>query len=433
MNQLQNTHVCRHIETDKNLRGLHGVSANCKSTKWTLTQAKYLSDYFMDKSLTKIVYGNTPQCLLTADLVNQYVNTRLVKLNLTPFDLKEYSGLTHKDLLYRNSELATAMELFRYRILPYHKTQLVEFCNPRVLKNSIITWSKSLPTTLNNSLLVLSSSLIVKVVNYFLGILPDSSHYKNIGVANAGVINMLNWSADHTQWPDSIHHYIDTKFGKITAIEYCPKISPYSQITVIIYPGIFGSSRFGPYNLFNRMARDLAEKGFKSIVFDPLGSGENIPIYRSLSTEIESLNSVINHFASDNLDIVLIAHSLSANIAAHNVNYKCKRKYLVAPILDIKSRYEAWTKIGNSLFRHGLIFSDDLLANLDIQYLNAFTDIECFFGTNDLYVDYQAHWHRYPRDHTYIIEGAGHNFSQNNLANELIRLISSRITEFHWS
>lgn len=424
-----NLHIARHVETNKNRLGIHGHSSNCDPTEWTENQYLYLINYCKKNNIKKIIYAQTSQCKLTSNTLTKALGLNETECNLKPIDLKEFSGMSQKDLYFKNHDLARAMEQFRYRVLSYKETSLSKLTSPEILSSELLKWDQNHGVIDENTLLILSSSLIVKIANLYHGILPSSLKYKNIGVANSGIVNLNEWHPDKLQWPDVSHKKINTILGNVILTEYFPTISPYKEIVIIIYPGIFGSSRFGPYNLFNRLARKLANYGFKSILFDPIGSGESTPLYRSLETELTSINSIISKYNGTS-KIVFCAHSLSANIINKYVVAPKIRKFLIAPILDIPSRREAWNVSKGDFVRHGLVFAPDFWLDDSLDKFNEFNETEYFFGSHDKYVKSENFINNKRINH--IIKNAGHNFSEGNTSNILIEKILSRTINYFW-
>lgn len=427
-----NCHFVRHVETTKNELGLHGKSDEVKPSKWTEYQIQYLVYYCKKFKIRKIFFASTMQCIYTSDRLSKLLGVDKFNLGLEPINLGKYSGLSHIKLIESNIIIARAMELFRYRISSFKDTDLVNISSPQAEKQIITKWlSNQKKGKFNDSLIVLSSSLLVKLGNLKCNILPDMDSYKNIGVANAGIIDFKKWSPKKNQWPLVFHRNLSTKKGNIVLSEYYPTISPYNTMVVIIYPGIFGSSRFGPYNLFNRLARELADKGIRSVIFDSIGSGEALPFYRSMETELFSLNKVVSYYQKRG-SITICAHSLSANIVNRYFNVSNIKKILIAPLLDIKLRKEACDINDGHIFRHGLFFSDDFLKSEELQDFSNSNKTEFIFGTCDQYVDHRQFVFKEDIYRHHLIKDAGHNFSEGNSSNQLIDLITTIIKDNFW-
>lgn len=427
-----NCHLARHVETSKNELGLHGKSNEAKPTKWTEYQIQYLVNYCKKFEIQKIFYASTIQCLYTSNRLSKLLGIDIFKLGLEPINLGKFSGLSHMKLIESNISIARAMEIFRFRISSFKDTDLVDISSPQVERQIITNWlANQKKEKFNDSLIVLSSSLLVKLGNLRYNILPDLKSYKNIGVSNAGIIDFTKWSPKKNQWPLVIHKNISTKNGNIVLAEYYPTISPYNTMVVIIYPGIFGSSRFGPYNLFNRLARELADKGIRSVIFDSIGSGEALPCYRSMETELFSLNKVVSYYQKRG-SITICAHSLSANIVNRYLNVFNIKKILIAPLLDIILRKEACDINDGHIFRHGLFFSDDFLKSEELQDFSNSINTEFIFGTSDHYVNYRQFALKDVISKFHLINDAGHNFSEGNSSNQLIDLITTIIKNNFW-
>ena len=431
--EANNCHLVRHVETYKNNGDIHGKNADCRPTNFTEAQLSFLEHYCVEKKLKRVLVAPTAQCKLSGDHLVVRSGLELVPLGLNPIDLGMFAGLSHYELRKQDPKFARAMEQFRYRLAPFNKTALVEISDPRKMTNDIMSWSSMQKREdFDDSLVILSNSLLVELLNWNYGIVPESDRYFNIGVANAGIIQCAQWSPDVIQWPSVVHKTITSPYGEIIMAEYVPKISPYDSLTAVIHPGIFGGLRFGPYNLFNRLARRLADQGIRSVVFDAAGSGESVPIFRSMETELSSLNAVIDQYTGS--QIALCAHSLSANIAGHFIHKRNVRKYLIAPILNFQFTRSAWKMNINrdEMSKHGLLFSSDFWDDNKLQCFTDIKDAEYFFGSEDAYVDHGSFLDSRTDKVVFIVNGAGHNFIEENTSNDLIRLIESRILNWFW-
>lgn len=420
----KNVHIARHVETNKNVLGIHGSSDECLMSEHTVKQLHWLARYIQSNNIKRVVFGKTKQCEFTATWLTKQLNIENHALEIAPFSMGSYAGLTHTQLRERNLSLSIAMEQFRYRILPYKKTLLTELDNPESMSEEILSWSESVPKTfLNDSIYILSSSLINKLLNFSKGVLPNSDFYFNIGFDTACAINIHSWSNSKKQWPYIEHKNLTTRLGNIVVAEHKPTLSVFKKSMVIIYPGVFGCSRFGPYNLFNRLAKKLALMGIKCIVFDPIGSGESSDIYRSLETEVESLNAVLENYSRSH-SLTICAHSISANIVSrHNFNAVLKRHF-ISPLLNISKLKRLWEVTDKPFSRHGLNFSESLLDGLRMQEKSNTT---YYFGTNDEYVDLSQINALSRSAQVNVFEQAGHNFSEMNTSIDLITSISENI------
>jgi len=179
------------------------------------------------------------------------------------------------------------------------------------------------------------------------------------------------------------------------------------------------------------MARKLADYGIRSVVFDPIGSGESPPIYRTLETELSSLNAVIDCYRTSGA-IAICAHSLSANLLYKYITTTGLHKFLIAPILDIGARRAAWKIQGENISRHGLNFSSDFLNDDRLASFDGDINVDYYFGTCDRYVDHQQIEGMISKEHIHFIDGAGHNFSEGNTSNELLQQIAEDILGYSW-
>ncbi|MCP4583808.1 MAG: hypothetical protein GY839_19530 [candidate division Zixibacteria bacterium] len=428
----KNIHFARHVETTKNLHDIHGESDECKPTPWTKHQISALIRYIKINGVTKILSGSTTQCAYTSSALKLMLNIDAIGLDLLPINLGKYAGLSHSEFRRFNRRLANAMELFRYRVLPYNKTILKELADPDIMANEIGRWWNTQGQHIgNDAIFILSNSLLVKLTNFSQGILPTSDRYLNVGFANGAAVPVDEWDIEMDQWPAIKHKTLTTACGDVILTEYIPKLSILNKVTALIYPGIFGSSRFGPYNLYNRMARELAEYGVRSAVFDPVGSGESPPIYRCLETELASLDAVTNYYVKCG-PVALCAHSLSANLLYKHISSARIHKYLMAPVIDIGARKAAWGIDGENMSRHGLDFSSDLWDDNGLISFGSDSDVDYYFGTCDRYVDHKQVESLIHKGRIHFIEGAGHNFSEGNTSNALIQQIVEDIIGYAW-
>jgi len=427
-----NIHIARHVETRKNTLDIHGASNECNPTRWTEYQISALCRYIEKHGIKKIISCSTAQCIYTSNALKLMLDIDVIDLGLSPINLGEYAGLSHSEFRKKNSCLANAMELFRYRVLPYNKTTLTKLSDPNMMAKEIYDWwIRRGQYHASDVIYILSNSLIVKLVNFFQNILPNSDRYLNIGFANGATISLDGWDFNKEQWPAVNHKTLVTNRGDVIACEFIPKLSMFNNVTALIYPGIFGSSRFGPYNLFNRMARKFSDYGIKSIVFDPIGSGEATPIYRSTETELASLLAVINYYGKSN-SLALCAHSLSANLLYKHISSTKIYKYLIAPIIDIDVRRAAWDIEGENMIRHGLEFSTDLWDDYRLASFGNDINVDFYFGTSDRYVDYHQIDGIIGKERIHFIDGAGHNFSEGDTSNVLIQQMLEDILKYSW-
>lgn len=420
----KNVHIARHVETNKNVLGIHGSSDECSMSEHTVKQLNWLARYIQSHNIKRIIFGKTKQCEFTSDWLAKELNIEQHALEIAPFNMGDYAGLTHIQLRERNLNLSIAMEQFRYRVLPYNRTLLAELDDPDSMSQELLLWSESVPKKiLNDSIYILSSSLVNKLLNLSRGVLPNSDLYFNIGFDTSCAINIHSWRNSKKQWPYIEHKTLTTRLGNVAVAEHKPALSAFKKSTVIIYPGVFGCSRFGPYNLFNRLAKRLAQMGIRCIVFDPIGSGESSDIYRSLETEIESLNAVVGNYSRTSY-LTICAHSISANIVSrHNFDAAIKRHF-ISPLLNISKLKKLWGVTDKPFSRHGLNFSGSLLDGLRMQE-NSNTSY--YFGTNDEYVDLSQINDLSKNAQVNVFKLAGHNFSEVDTSIDLINLISENI------
>lgn len=427
-----NCFIARHIETTKNVMNVHGRSPLNQKTQMSDLQISSLVSFCEKKNIKKLVYGNTAQCFLTAKSISRKLGLDMKVISLSSFNMGKYSGLSPEELLVKNRKLALAMERFRYRTSSYKSSGLSEFIDIDTLQKELNEFKDEFTSECyKDTLFILSNSVIVKLANLALGLKVDSDRYKNIGIANSGIIDFSNWRPSAAQWPEIFHSEIRSSRSNIVISEFLPKISPYNDLKVIIYPGVFGSSRFGPYNLFNRAARRLSDYGISTSVVDPIGSGEAIPTCRSVATEVETMQLLVEKFAGYE-KLVVVAHSVSANIAAHQQEFEKACKILISPILDLKKHAEMWNVSGDFITRHGLTFSTDYWASSMELNAEALTDCTILIGDNDTYSNSSEL--RFDLAHINFrnFNGAGHNFSELNSSNELIDAILERALDFFW-
>ena len=64
------------------------------------------------------------------------------RLDLQPYNFKNYSGISHETLRTLDFKFAEAVELFRYKILPYKLTELESFHSSKELNQEIIEFLK---------------------------------------------------------------------------------------------------------------------------------------------------------------------------------------------------------------------------------------------------------------------------------------------------
>lgn len=420
----ENVHIARHVETNKNVLGIHGSSDECSMAEHTVKQLHWLTRYIQSHNIKRVIFGKTKQCEFTSYWLAKSLNIEQHAFEIAPFNMGNYAGLTHTQLRERNFSLSIAMEQFRYRILPYKQTLLTELDNPDSMSEELMLWSEKVPKTfLNDSIYILSSSLINKLLNFSKGVLPNSNFYFNIGFDTAFAINIHSWRNSKKQWPYIEHKTLTTRLGNIIVAEHKPILSMFKNSTVIIYPGVFGCSRFGPYNLFNRLAKRLALMGIKCIVFDPIGSGESSDIYRSLETEVESLSAIVKKYSRSKY-LTICAHSISANIVSRHYFKNELMMHFISPVLHISKLTELWGVTNEPFSRHGLRFSESLLAGLRMkQNINT----TYYFGANDEYVDLAQIDDLSRNAEVNILEHAGHNFSEADTSIDLISLISENI------
>ena len=425
------TYLARHVETSKNILKLHGTSQECAPTPNSQSQIEYLINFCQNNLIKKVYSAKTAQCKFTSHLICKKLNINYIELDVPPINLGKMSGLDHNELMKNNIELARGMEQFRFRISSFNNSNLAKFFCQEMLTNEIKKWESTInPSKFANSLLILSNSLLVKLYNLNINLFPNQNQYMNIGVANAGIVRLYDENSMREQWPNVISKQLSTKYGTINFSEYISTISPYSDLIVIIYPGVFGASRFGPYNLFNRMARELAEFGIRCILFDPLGSGESTPVIRSIETEMISINAIINHFSVNKL--CLCAHSLSGNITNKLRNNKLK-KILIAPVLPPNDIQPQISFINEKLCNiHGMIFDKDLLENNALYNFPENEDIDYYYGTKDKYVSLNKIKDFSKNNKVHIIKDADHNFSIKNSSNHLINKIIRDISKYYW-
>jgi pimeloyl-ACP methyl ester carboxylesterase len=206
------------------------------------------------------------------------------------------------------------------------------------------------------------------------------------------------------------------------------------ETAIVLVPGYFSNSRQGPYGLYTRLARSWSLLGFRTIVFDPAGSGESSMVARSFRTDVESLLGVVEHLLAPYHRLLLVSHSMGAAVALAATELIPRRTsvWALAPICRLEELSHAFLtpeqlqelKSVGVTRRHGIELHLGMINDAATAWERLATALDLVVqGGADRYaetVDLRA----IATDRTLVIDDADHNFSRGSTANEL-RLLTT--------
>ena len=313
--------LARHIETEKNLRRVHGISHLSRVTSLGLRQAASLAKLCGQLGwLAAVTHTPTEQARVTAALLSRLTGLPLSPpVDLRAVDLGMAAGKSQDDLMAGDPEFAEALEAFRLGGITANELELPGSESWTNVEQRLRRWwVQPGPSSLANHLVVASSSTLVMLANAIAGTLPASGRYRNYHALNASVraFRLMDEGAVEalrpltmSSWPAVESTEASTRLGRVRSSTFFPGWE-VRDATAVILPGYFSNSRAGPYGLYTRLARDLSAHGIRSITVDYLGFGESDPIRRTFSSDLASLEAVL--LEANSAELFLIGHSLGS-------------------------------------------------------------------------------------------------------------------------
>ena len=117
--------VARHVETSKNLSGIHGRSDSAEITPLGAVQVERLARVAVDAALDRISFVPTRQAEATARAVSELSGIPLAgEISLRPLEMGIAAGLSHDELGKVDIAAATSLKSFRVRRIDATKLSL---------------------------------------------------------------------------------------------------------------------------------------------------------------------------------------------------------------------------------------------------------------------------------------------------------------------
>lgn len=446
--QSNNIFLMRHFETGKNLVGIHGRSSNAMITTEGYRQLNIALKYFNKRiKPQRVCFIPTPQAEASANLLATKLGVGKVELSLQPYHLGVASGISQEELMKKEMMSAQNLNLFRNRIIPASKTQIIDSEPFQSFINRVKKWWEQEGFKLcQNSIVVGTSSTILILSN----LLNDSSfidyYYQEIPNGKPMEWRLTNkekkeWEAlfplSNFSYPEIDLFKIRSSLGYITGSRFFPSWSVKKEKCIIV-PGYFSNTRNGPYGLLTRIAKATAILGYETILFDYLGFGESSNAERTVESDLFSLEAVIKKFANDE-GIILICHSSGSAIgAAYGKKNNLHFSIALAPLCDIGEIY-------NNLFsesdrkqiddvgfmhRRGIKITKQYLLDLSLVWNESYNSFDALIvAKDDIYAKNVSIKNSKNWKYFQVIADADHNFSPKNSSFDLIKNICNALEE----
>jgi pimeloyl-ACP methyl ester carboxylesterase len=211
---------------------------------------------------------------------------------------------------------------------------------------------------------------------------------------------------------------------------------------LVVVPGYFGSSRHGPYGLYNRLARSWAEAGYRTITVDPLGSGDSSDVARTFSAEVHSVVGVALDMMNQYRRIILVGHSLgTATVLAAREDLRDHSAQVsvwgLAPLVSFEDTGVSFfseqqlTELAElgATTRHGLTLMRSFIEEAERAWVDLRGRLDAsWVGDADPYMTPEV-VSRLPQQNLFAVHQADHNFSVTGNVEQLtadtLRLLAS--------
>ncbi|MGK4593969.1 alpha/beta fold hydrolase [Amycolatopsis sp. w19] len=415
--------LARHFEVQKNSLNIHGTTTMQDLTDRGLLQVEALARSIEDSGYRPVSVRPAPvaYCAKSAALLADRLGIPIGRpLGLQPYSMGILDGLSADQVEDRFPGIASRIEQFRLRITDATRLQIPEAESMQSLESRIRKWWAVEGSALSGAVLMLTRSTLLMVHAALHRTYPSTGRYLDLALPNGGGrIVKLEKSSNGTAsairtWPANVTKLADYGQGHIA---YTTWEAAYFRRTadVIIVPGLFGNNRTGPYNLYSTIAAQLSAAGYRSTVYDPVGSGESVPLPRSYEGDVESLVSVAR--ALKVRRAILIGHSVGATVAAavgDRIGVPC-HTIALAPITtaaEVLRRINADDRrcLERSIaIRNGVRFKSDYASLLQKASRDARFDA-VVVGDSDTYLDPSAPVLWSHKSKTMTVKG-DHNFT----------------------
>ncbi len=353
-------------------------------------------------------------------------------LSLQPVGLGVADGLSNAELRQLHPQAFEALDRFRSRVISAAELEIPDAEGATNVRARLDRWWEAEGAhALPNRLIVGSNSTILMLAHRLCGTDPTSAGYRCLRVPNATLRTWVEidgqWVLEGEDlarsWPDRGMHFVSTRLGLVACTEHFPSWAPTTTALAVV-PGYFGSSRHGPYGLYNRLARAWAELGHRTVTLDPLGSGDSSDVQRTFASEVESVVAVGRQLLERAGRLVLVGHSLGTAtvLAAREALGAEGGDVLVwglAPLVsfeDVALGFFTPTQLAEldqfgTTTRHGLALSRAFIEDAERNWFALKDRLDAaWVGDADPYITAEV-IARIPNCALSYVPGADHNFS----------------------
>ncbi len=437
--------ICRHAETEKNRLNIHGSSSLDSITALGKQQARRLAVRInrLQLPIRGITATKTSQAIQTAKLVAELASIPYEEpLMLEPFDIGIASGISTSKLQTIDPISFESLDKFRCRIINAGALQIAGAETARELERRLHNWWRAEGNQrCTNRIVIGSSSTVLMLSHYLDRIFPTSDQYRYLATPNGSLRVWTRNESDQQwkalpqvlshNWPEVEVRQANTPSGNIAWTLFMPGWD-VRRTGIAIIPGYFGSSRHGPYGLYNRLARQWSYLGFPTATIDPLGTGDSTPVFRTFDTEMMSVTCV-GKVLLDMCDrVIFVGHSMGAATALAASNYFGDQAiaWCLAPLCTLEDmskgflnehQLREFNDTGMTL-RHGLTLYADMIQRGDATWRAlGHTAKGILIAEADPYTKGQ----KIPNIKSGLIHkvlGADHNFSMNDSFAQLMKI-----------
>ncbi|WBB76682.1 alpha/beta fold hydrolase [Micromonospora sp. WMMD1128] len=443
--------LARHVETEKNLRDIHGPSDLASVTARGQEQVTRLARAIQAAAVgvTAVVATPTAQAVVSAQLLAGQLGVRYEgELDLPAIDLGVAAGRSTAELRTAHPRAHRSLDRFRTRVISAVDLDIPEAETARDLERRLVAWwRKDGRDRCPNRLVVGSSSTVLMLAHLLNGVLPSDARYRYLATPNGSARVWRGegdaWSATPAfprgSWPDIDQLRIASPDGAVAVTRHVPSWAA-SRRTIVVIPGYFGSSRHGPYGLYNRLAHEWAWQGFETLTIDPLGSGDSTPVFRDFTSEVRSVEIVAEWAARRSSSLLLVGHSMGGATALRARDRAGDQDWPVwclAPLCRLvdlarvflpERQLDELEHTGRT-FRHGLELRRDMIDEAGAAWDALSENVgRVWLAGNDRYtagMDLTP----IPPDLQVTIEGADHNFSTNGCFPRLLASTSAALAD----
>lgn len=316
--------------------------------------------------------------------------------------------------------------------------ELVTEENLDIMQKEITQWWQKNAHLFIEGTLIVGTELHFSMLSYLGQNKPRfNGQYRHFQLPPYAVVEYGKHIPEQDLWPSQASTPIRTESGTIQVSRFASSHVKLGAKAIII-PG-YSNSRFGAYGIYTRLARLLAFYGIESYTLDYLGTGESTPSQRTFSSDIYSVETLLNKIASIDEKVFIISHSYAAALLANICkNWTNVFGIAISPIFSMHQMEsylflpEQTNEIiaNGDTMRRGMRFSAQYVQTSESEWdegAHALSSI--IYAEKDKYDPDREYKEKAVDVPVYDVDGANHNFSLGKSSFKLLETVLQIVFE----